>query len=123
MQKKLVRNAGGLSYQRNPLNWLILGGGLLIASIVIGTAFTVNSFRQRALNNSERELENTVSLLARHFDRELNNFETVQRELVRRIQLTGVASPDDFKRQLSGVDVHISLQAAIAEASDVSGIN
>ena len=123
MQKKLVRNAGGLSYQRNPLNWLILGGVFLIASIVIGTTFTVISFRQRALNNSERELENTVLLLARHFDRELNNFETVQKEIVRRIQMTGVASPEAFKRQMSGVEVHKALQAEIAVAPDVSGIN
>ena len=123
MQKKLVRNAGGLSYQRNPLNWLILGGVFLIASIVVGTTFTVISFRQRALNNSERELENTVLLLARHFDRELNNFETVQKEIVRRIQMTGVASPEAFKRQMSGVEVHKALQAEIAVAPDVSGIN
>ena len=123
MQKKLVRNAGGLSYQRNPLNWLILGGVFLIASIVIGTTFTVISFRQRALNNSERELENTVLLLARHFDRELNNFETVQKEIVRRIQMTGVASPEAFKRQMSGVEVHKALQAEIAVAPDVAGIN
>jgi hypothetical protein len=36
--------------QRNPLNWLIVGGILLIAAITIGTAFTIVSFpdEQRA---------------------------------------------------------------------------
>ena len=54
---------------------LILGGILLIAAIAIGTSFTIVSFRQRALLNSERELQNTVLLLTRHFDRELGYFE------------------------------------------------
>ena len=124
VQSKLFRKSvGSLSLQRNPLNWLILGGVLLIASIVIGTAFTIVSFRQRALENSERELENTVLLLVRHFDRELNNFEMVQKALVGRIQSTGVASPDAFARQMSGIDVHLALQADLSGESDVAGIN
>src|SRR3979411_1914708 len=97
--------------RRNPLNWLIVGGVLLIASIVIGTAITVMSFRQRALENRGRELENTVLLLARHFDRELQNFEAVQRALVRRTEDTGVASPDAFRRRLSTEDSHKNLDA------------
>ena len=124
MQKQLFRKSvDSLSYRRNPLNWLILVGVLLIASIVIGTAFTVISFRQRTLGNSARELENTVSLLARHFDRELSSFEAIQKELVRRAQLTGVASPDAFKRQMSGVDVHLELQEDIAETTDAASLN
>jgi hypothetical protein len=31
------------------------------------------NFRERALHNSERELENTVLLLARHFDQQLED--------------------------------------------------
>src|SRR5438270_13225196 len=59
VQNKLFRTSiGSLSFQRNPLNWLTVGGVVLIASIVIGTAFAVVNFRQRALENSERELEN-----------------------------------------------------------------
>src|ERR1019366_5359064 len=102
---------------------LILCGVVLIAAIAIGTAVMAVNFRERALSNSERELENTVLLLARHFDRELSNFETVQKGIVRRIQMTGVASPEAFKRQMSGVEVHKALQAEIAVAPDVAGIN
>ncbi len=108
--------------RRNPLNWLILGGVLLIASIVIGTAVTVTNFRERALNNRERELENTVLLLARHFDRELRDFEAVQADLVRRIERSGLASPQDFRRQMSSVDFHTHLQAVADSVSDVAGI-
>ena len=41
---------------------------LLIAAIGIGTTIAVGNFRERALGSSERQLENTVLLLARHFD-------------------------------------------------------
>jgi diguanylate cyclase (GGDEF)-like protein len=111
------------SYQANPLNWLIVVGVLLIASIAIGTAVTISSFRQRALSNSERELENTVLLLARHFDEKLDDFEAVQEELVRRWQSAGVDTPESFKRQMSGEDMHGALRAAVDGLSDVAGIN
>jgi hypothetical protein len=109
--------------RRNPLNWLIFGGVLLIASIVIGTATTVLSFRERALGNSERELENTVLLLARHFDRELHSFEAVQRDVVRRIELLGIASPEAFRRQMSGEEFRTNLQVVVGASSDAAGID
>ena len=85
--------------ERNPLNLLILGGVLLIAAIVIGTSFTIVSFRQRALENSERELQNTVLLLVHHFDRELGNYDAIQKDFVRRVQKAGIQTPDAFDRQ------------------------
>src|SRR3984893_18044071 len=119
-----IRHRGRSAFdRRSPLNWLILGGILLIASIVIGTAITVLNFRERALNNSERELENTVLLLARHFDRELHDFEAVQKDVVRRIERAGVASPDDFRRRMSGAAFHSSLQEVADALSDVAAIN
>jgi diguanylate cyclase (GGDEF)-like protein len=109
--------------RRNPLNWLIFGGVLLIASIVIGTAITILNFRERALNNSERELENTVLLLARHFDRELHDFEVIQRDVVRRIELLGIASPEAFRRQISGEAFHTNLQGMVGALLDVAGVD
>ena len=49
---------------------LIGFGALLVAAIAIGTAIMIGNFRERALANSERELENTVLLLARHFNQQ-----------------------------------------------------
>ncbi len=109
--------------RRDPLNQLILVGILLIAAIAIGTAFAIYSFRQRALANSERELENTVLLLARHFGRDLTNFETVQNDLVRRIKSTGIDTPEAFKNQMSGGEARSMMQALVSGSSDVAGIN
>src|SRR5271170_2116580 len=100
------------SASTNPLNWLIL----------VGTSVTISSFRQRALDKSERELENTVLLLARDFDEKLDDFEAVQKDLVRRWQSTGVDTPEAFKRQMSGEDVHRALQTEVDGLSDVAGI-
>src|SRR5215203_4036254 len=108
--------------RRNPLNWLIVGGVLLIACIVLGTAVTVLNFRERALNSRERELENTVLLLARHFDRELQDFEDVQRDVVRRIEQAGVATPEDFRRQMSAEAFHVHLRGVADAVSDFAGV-
>jgi diguanylate cyclase (GGDEF)-like protein len=109
--------------RRNPLNLLILVGILLIAAIAVGTFLTIVSFRQRALMNSGRELQNTVLLLSRHFDRELDNFDAVQRDLIQRMQLTGMGTPEAFKRQMSGENVHHVLQTLVSGVSDNAGIN
>ena len=109
--------------ERNPLNLLILGGVLLIAAIVIGTSFTIVSFRQRALQNSERELQNTVLLLARHFDRELDNYDAIERDFVRRVQLTGIRTPEAFDRQMSGEGAHDALKAFVSSSPDSSRLN
>ncbi len=109
--------------RRNPLNWLIVVGVLLIASIVVGTAITVLNFRERALTNRERELENTVLLLARHFDRQLHDFEAIQNDVVRRIERSGVASPEEFRRQVSTERFHANLRGLADGLSDVAGIH
>ena len=54
---------------RGPIHWLILSGIMLIAAIAIVTAFAIGSFRQRALEARQDELENTLILLARHFEK------------------------------------------------------
>ena len=87
--------------RRNPILWLVACGVLLIAAIAIGTAMMIFNFRDHALQSSERELENAVILLARHFDQQLNDAEIPLVDLVEQIRQAGIASPDDFRRRLS----------------------
>ena len=54
---------GSSSIRPIPTKWLILCGVLLIAAIAIATASIIDNFRERALKNSERELENAVLML------------------------------------------------------------
>ena len=93
------------SIPRRAIRGYVLSGMFLIVAIAVGTAMMVSSFRERALKASERELANTVLLLARHFDQQFEDFEVVQNDLVAYIRSTGVASTEAFKRQMSSQDM------------------
>ena len=77
---------------RGPVLWLTLCGGLLVAAIFAGTIMMTGEFRERALVNSERELENTVLLLARHFDQQFEDSNTIAADVISRLQISGFAS-------------------------------
>ena len=81
------------------------------------------NFRERALHNAERELENTVLLLARHFDQQLEDFEVVQKDLIDYMRSNGVTTPDNYKRQMSGEAIHLMLKSKMSALSYVGGIN
>src|SRR6202047_3893825 len=106
-----------------PIRWLILGGVLLIAAIAIGATLMAENFRERALRNSERELENTVLLLARHFDQQLSDFEVIQKDLIDHIRSGGITTADSFKQRMSGKDVHLMLKSKLSALSYVGGVN
>jgi hypothetical protein len=107
----------------NPIHWLILGGVFLIAAITIGTMIMAGNFRERALNSSKRELENTVLLLARHFDKQLEDFTVIQKDAVRQIQLTGITSSDIFRGEMATLEWHEVLRVKAEGYSDVAGVN
>ncbi len=107
----------------NPVRWLILGGALLVAGIVVGTAMMVGVFRERALHSAERELGNTVLLLARHFDQQLDDFVSIQREVATQAQLAQLASPATFRALMSTPEMHDTLQAKGSGHPDVAGVN
>jgi diguanylate cyclase (GGDEF)-like protein len=106
-----------------PIRWLILGGMLLIAATAIGTAAVVYDFRERALNSTERELENTVLLLARHFDEKFEDFATVQTDIVTQIEKSGITSPDSFRNQMATLEMHEVLKAKVGGRFDVALAN
>jgi diguanylate cyclase (GGDEF)-like protein len=106
----------------NPIHRLIVAGLLLIVGIAVGTAIMIGSFRERAVKNSERQLENTAQLLAVHFEQLLRDFEAVQITVSRQMQ-AGIESPEAFRQQKSGEDTHILLKSTISAYTDLAGIN
>jgi diguanylate cyclase (GGDEF)-like protein len=105
--------------RRNPIHSLILSGVLLITAIVLGTAAMVGTFRERALESSQRELENTVLLLAQHFDQQFQDLQLAQKTLHARIRSTGIQTPEDFTREMSTEKTHLMLRSIVSE--DYSG--
>jgi diguanylate cyclase (GGDEF)-like protein/PAS domain S-box-containing protein len=110
-------------FRRGPVLWLILSGIVLVAAIMIGTAIIIGEFRERALSNSERELENTVLLLTRHFDQQFEDSDIIANDLVSRMELSGNASPETFRNQLSGLDGHLMLKSKASVLSYIGDVN
>ncbi|WP_050626407.1 bifunctional diguanylate cyclase/phosphodiesterase [Bradyrhizobium viridifuturi] len=106
-----------------PIRWLILGGAVLMAAIAIGATLMAGNFRERALHNSERELENTVLLLARHFDQQLDDLEVVQRDLIAFMRDNGIATVENYKRRMSSADIHAMLKSKMDALSNVGSLN
>jgi diguanylate cyclase (GGDEF)-like protein len=126
MAAEVGANAGSAVRSRfhgGPIQWLVLGGALLMAAIAISTAVMVGSFRERALANGERELENTVMLLARHFDQQLEQLDLVQKGMVEYIQSAGITSRAALERHMSGRDVHQMLKARIEALPHVGSLS
>jgi len=111
------------SNRGGPIRWLIVGGLLLIAAITIGTTIMAGIFRERALVSAERELENSVLLMARHFDQQLEDFMGIQRDVVAQIERSRVATPEAFRAQLSTPEWHDMLKLRLRAYTDVAGVN
>ena len=109
--------------RRGPIAWLILCGMLLIAMIAGGTAVMVGNFRDRALLNNNRELENTLLLLARHFDQQLEDCQVIQKDVIAYIKAAGIETSEDFAKKMSGFDVSQMLNAKIRAMSYIGAVN
>ena len=110
-------------FRRSPLHWLVLSGVLLIVMLVTGTALTVVNFRDRAIDNSERELKNTAALLAGHFDQQLQDIEVVQKQIAVQMRTEGVSTAAWFKLYMSREDIHAVLKTKIDAMPYVGSLN
>ncbi|QPF91693.1 EAL domain-containing protein [Bradyrhizobium commune] len=112
-----ARSGWDAAMRRSPVLWLILSGALLVAGIFTATTMVIGDFRERALANNERELENTVLLLTRHFDQQFEDSETVAADLISQMNLPDISSPETFRERMSGADAHRML------ANKISAVN
>jgi diguanylate cyclase (GGDEF)-like protein/PAS domain S-box-containing protein len=112
-----------VSARRGPVLWLVLGGSFLIAAIIVGTVVMVGEFRESALRNSERELENTVLLLNRHFDQQFVDSELIARNLISQMQISEIASPGLFRNRLSSPEAHLELKSKVSISSYIGDVN
>ena len=103
--------------------WLTVCGGLLVAAIFAGTIMMVGEFRERALTNSERELENTVLLLTRHFDQQFEDSDTIAADVIARLHVSGIATPETFRKWISSTDAHEILRSKAGVLSYLGDIS
>src|SRR4051812_23560233 len=110
-------------WRGKPLPWLIAGGVVLMAVTAIGTALTVDRFRQNAIENGRESLESAVLLLARHFDRQFQDFSVLQKSIVAELEGAGLQSPEIFRSEMATLAVHESLRSKASGWSDLAGAN
>ena len=134
MRKLLARMTGLLaeadgwrtivaSVRRGPVMWLFLCGGLLAATILVGTAVMIGQFRERALANGERELENTVLLLTRHFDQQFEDSNIIARSVIAQMAIPQMTSPDEFRQKMSSIEAHELLKSRASALSYIGDVN
>src|ERR1700748_2680990 len=102
---------------RDQILWLILCGCFLVSAIFVGTTMMVGEFRERAIANSERELENTVRLLTRHFDQQFDDTEVIAADVIREMQVSRIETADAFRQKMSTFDAHEMLKSKVAVLS------
>ncbi|MDH6261387.1 EAL domain-containing protein [Bradyrhizobium sp. BR13661] len=110
-------------FRRDPVRWLVLSSVVLILAIIAGTAMMVSNFRERALDNSKHELENTVLLLAQHFDQQLQDLAVIEDDLIADMQARGIDTGEHYVRRMSSPDIHLMLKTRIGALSYVGNIN
>ncbi|MGY8704165.1 EAL domain-containing protein [Bradyrhizobium sp. 18BD] len=108
--------------RRGPVLWLTLCGILLVAGIFAVTAMAVGEFRERTLSNRERELENTVQLIARHFDQQFQDSDVVAADVIGQMNLPAISSAAMFRERMSGPAANEMLRGKISAVSYLGDI-
>ncbi|MCK1594590.1 EAL domain-containing protein [Bradyrhizobium sp. 164] len=115
-------NGRRAAIRRGPVLWLTLCGVLLVAGIFTVTAMAVGEFRERTLANRERELENTVQLIARHFDQQFEDSDVVATDVIAQMNLPEISSPAMFREHMSGLATNQMLRSKISSVSNLGDI-
>ena len=108
--------------RRGPVLWLTLCGVLLVAGIFAVTAMAVGEFRERTLANRERELENTVQLIARHFDQQFEDSDIVAADVIGQMNLPEISSAAMFRERMSKPATNQMLRSKISSVSYLGDI-
>jgi diguanylate cyclase (GGDEF)-like protein/PAS domain S-box-containing protein len=112
-----------ISRPYRPIASLAFFGVLLVAAIVVGIAMATQTFRDRELANSERELKNTALILAEQTDRTIQSLDLVLTSVIERMQSIGISSSEDFARRMSGQDVQSLLKDKISGLPHIDAVS
>ena len=96
------------------IRWIIILGIALVAVIITATGLMLLSLRDRELAESEHELKSLAFILAEEIDRSFQSMELIQTAVIERMQRLGIASAEDYERQMSGQDTFQHLKDQIS---------
>ena len=95
------------------IRWIVILGIALVAVIIAATVLTLLSLRDRELAASEREQTSLTFVLAEQIDRSFQSMELTQTAVIEKMQDFGIASAEDYERQMSGQDTYQHLKDQI----------
>jgi len=113
---------GDAASGRNVVRFVITCGVVLILGVVGAVGFMVAQHRENVLASTERELGNTVLLLARHFDQQISQIRDSERSFIAQIRAAGIATPEDFAREMASEQTHAMLQEMANADSGVTSV-
>ncbi len=96
------------------IRWIIILGIALVVVIIAATGLMLQNLRDRELAASAHEQEGLTFVLAEQIDRTFQSMERVQTAVIQRMQRLGIASAEDYERQMSGQDTHQRLKDQIS---------
>src|SRR5882672_4562035 len=79
-----------------PARMLIVCGALLAIAVAAGAAIVLSSLRERALTDSEHQLQNLAAILAEQTDHAFQAVDLVETSLIEQMRTAGVASGDEY---------------------------
>jgi diguanylate cyclase (GGDEF)-like protein len=93
---------------------IIILGIVLVAVIIAATGIMLLNLRDRELAESKHELKSITFVLAEQIDRSFQSMELIQTAVIERMQRLGIASAEDYERQMSGRDTYQHLKDQIS---------
>ena len=121
LERAIIKANRALS-EAGPVFWVTFYGAVLITAIVLGTSLMIGSVREREIARSEKELESTVRLLSKQFDKHLEVFEAVPQSVAKYLASRS-DSPEEFKKVASSEHLHQLLREKISDSTDFAGVN
>jgi len=85
----------------HPSRLLAICGVFLIGAIVLGIVVAIMNLRERAVAEGERELKNTAHILSEQINQTFQAIELVQNSTIEAVEMLGIASREDFAREMS----------------------
>jgi diguanylate cyclase (GGDEF)-like protein/PAS domain S-box-containing protein len=111
------------AWRPRPLALLLLCGILLVGTVITGTGLLLSSLRNRAITDSQREMQNIAFLLAEQADRAFQALELAQTSLLERMDALGVDSEASYAHRMSAQDVHLILKDKISGLPSVGALS
>ena len=110
------------AWRSRPVRLIIICGILLIGATIAVTGGLLLNLRDRDLAETKSVLEKMALVLAEQIDRSFQSIELIQTDVVERMQSLGIASAEDYERQMSGYDTHQRLKDRISALPYINAI-